>query len=602
MTAAPNTPSLRNTVSNWSIDMAEVRPAASPSNGGPASAPEMVKSSRAKRERLGELLVGNKVISLDQLDQALANQKESARLLGQTVVQLGYASEPDVLQIINRHYNVSLTDLSQKFGKEEGSLARLVDRAMHMRVSIKAKLSIAMIASLLLTILILSVVTLYRQRENLYQQTIKTGKVTLFYVANSAKNPLLDNKVLDLNQLIKEAAKTEGILYAAIVDRDGFIKAHTNADLIGKKMDMPSKPKDVTQDQNFSYFRFTNEKHRQVLNMTAPVAFGDKVLGSVDVGVSLDFISDQIRNESLAILLISVLIIALGVVISFFVGIGFARPISKLVIATREIGQGNLKYRLELDRNDELGDLASSFNFMSAELWKKQLMQESFGKYVGSDIVQMILANPESSWLKGTRSVATVLFTDIRGFTSFSESREPEQVVEALNDYFEIATRIIIDHGGIVDKFIGDAVMGVFGVPVVSENHAEQAVRASLVMQKQFKEQAKRTGNEILAKVGVGINTGPLVSGNLGSQVKMEYTVIGDAVNTASRLNNLAASGETVVSKSTLDPIKHLVKFEEMEPQKVKGKSEPVQVFKILSIKEPVAHVQAQNPAQQPSA
>jgi adenylate cyclase len=297
-----------------------------------------------------------------------------------------------------------------------------------------------------------------------------------------------------------------------------------------------------------------------------------------------------------------VLIVALGVVISIFLGIGFARPISKLVVATREIGQGNLKYRLELDRNDELGDLAHSFNFMSAELWKKQLMQESFGKYVGSDIVQMILANPESSWLKGTRNTASVMFTDIRGFTAFSEVHQPEEVVEALNEYFEIATRVIIEHGGYVDKFIGDAVMGIFGVPVATENHAEQCVRAAMVMQQEFLAAAKRSGNPILPRVGIGINTGPLVAGNLGSQAKMEYTVIGDAVNTASRLNGLAGPTEVIISKSTLEPIQHLVKVQEREPQKVKGKAEPVQTFKVLEIKEAVPHAQGAQSAQRPTA
>lgn len=577
--------------------------ASSPSTGNGGKAPKgtrsVSKSGPVKRQRLGQMLVGDKLITLEQLDKALANQKESARLLGQTVVQLGYATEPDVLQVINHHYGLELTSLNQKF---DTGPSGLITRLKHMRVSIKAKLSIGIIFSLLVTIVILSVVVLNRQRDNLYQQTVKTGKVSLSYFANSAKGPLLNNDVLRLNQLIKEATTVEGILYATILDRDGTILAHTDPSLLRQKLET-KKPQEMTKDDTFHYYRYLDDKGRQVLNMSAQVLFQDKVLGEADVGVSLDFISDQIRRESLAITLLSVLIIALGVVISIFLGIGFSRPITQLVVATREIGQGNLKYRLDLNRNDELGDLASSFNSMSAELWKKQMMQESFGKYVGSDIVQMILANPESSWLKGTRNTASVMFTDIRGFTSYSESLEPEEVVEDLNAYFEIATRVIIEHGGYVDKFIGDAVMGVFGVPVASDNHAEQCVRAALAMQKEFVEAGKKTGNPILPRVGIGINTGPLVSGNLGSQAKMEYTVIGDAVNTASRLNGLAASTETVISKATLDPIKHLVKVEEMEPQKVKGKSEPVQVYKVLAIKETTAHAQGKTqPAQRPTA
>lgn len=574
-----------------------------PSSGNGGSAPNTgSKKVQGKRERIGEVLVSNNLINLGQLDKALADQKESARLLGLTVVKLGYASEADMLRVINRHYSVSLTDLNQPFPHMASAFGRTVDRVRHMRVSMKAKLSVAFIFTLLVTILILSVVVLERQRENLYQQTVKTGKVSLLYFANSAKGPLLNNEVLALNQLIREATKTEGILYAAIVDRDGIVQAHTDASQLRKKLDLTNKPTDVSRDGDLSYFTYTDAKGTQLLNMSAPVAFGAKVLGEVNVGVSLDFISQQMRKETFTILLLSVFIIALGVVISIFLGIGFSRPISQLVVATQEIGQGNLKYRLDLHRNDELGDLASSFNFMSAELWKKQLMQESFGKYVGSDIVQMILANPESQWLKGKRSLATVMFTDVRGFTAYSEHREPEAIVEALNAYFEIATRVIIAHGGIVDKFIGDAVMGVFGVPAASEHHAEQCVRACMVMQKEFADAAKRTGNELLKKVGIGVNTGPLVSGNLGSQVKMEYTVIGDAVNLASRLNHLAQGGQVVISKATLDPIQHLVKTEEMEPQQVKGKSELVQAFRVLSIKEPVPHVQAQQSAQRPSA
>ncbi|HEX7926611.1 MAG TPA: adenylate/guanylate cyclase domain-containing protein [bacterium] len=466
----------------------------------------------------------------------------------------------------------------------------MVDTLLKMRVSIRAKLSIAIIVILLITILVLSFVILSRQRDNLYQQTVQTGKVSLNYFTNNAKDPLLNNQTLQLIRLVKDASSVEGLLYAVIVDRDGIVQAHTDLTKLRKPLDLPVEPKLVTKEGSTAYFSYDDTKGRRVLDLSGPVAFQDKVLGEVHVGVSLDFIRNQIARESYTVLALSSGIIGLGIVIAIFLGIGFSRPISALVVGTREIGKGNLKFKIQAKSNDELGDLANAFNFMSAELWKKQLMQESFGKYVGSDILQMIMANPESQWLKGTRNNATVLFTDIRGFTSFSENREPEQVVEALNQYFEICTRVILEYGGYIDKFIGDAVMGVFGVPVAVENHAERAVRASLHMQRELKEAAKKTGNDVLARVGVGINTGVLVAGNLGSQVKMEYTVIGDSVNTASRLNGLAGAGETVISKATLDPIASLVRVEEMEPQKVKGKAEAVQVYKVLEIKGGAAH------------
>lgn len=558
--------------------------------------------STGERPKVGKLLVDAKVITLEQLERALSEQQARAMRLGQMVVDLGYAKESEVLDVINRHYRLGVSSLEEPWRIGEQARAGIWDRIRSLRVSIRTKLSIAIIFILLITILVLSFVILTRQRDNLYQQTVQTGKVSLNYFTSNAKDPMLNNQTLQLSRLVKDASSVEGLLYAVIVDRDGIVQAHTDLTKLRKPLDLPARPQQVTKEGNISYYSYLDPKGRQVLDLSGPVAYGDKLLGEVHVGVSLDFIGEQIRKESYTVLALSSGIIVLGIVIAIFLGIGFSRPISALVVGTQEIGKGNLKYKIAAKSNDELGDLAQAFNYMSAELWKKQLMQESFGKYVGSDILQMIMANPESQWLKGTRNNASVLFTDIRGFTSYSENREPEQVVEALNQYFEICTRVILDYGGYIDKFIGDAVMGVFGVPVAVENHAERCVRAALHMQRELKEAAQKSGNDILAKVGIGINTGVLVAGNLGSQVKMEYTVIGDTVNTASRLNGLAGAGEVVISKATLEPIAHLVRVEEMEPQKVKGKTEAVQVFKVLEIHESVNPAQGRAPEQRPVA
>ena len=128
---------------------------------------------------------------------------------------------------------------------------------------------------------------------------------------------------------------------------------------------------------------------------------------------------------------------------------------------------------------------------------------------------------------------------------------EPEEVVEQLNEYFEIATKAIIQFGGFVDKFIGDAILGVFGVPVFRQDHVERAVRAAIYLQHKLNSSGL-SGNKLLGSIGIGIDTGIIVSGNIGSQVKMEYTVIGDCVNVASRLNGLAGPGEIIISDSCI--------------------------------------------------
>lgn len=532
---------------------------------------------------LSDVLLKEKVISLDQLHKALGTQKEKPCDLGRMVVDAGYADEGAVIRAVRKHYGICVSRLPDNIEEVISKRQSFIERLLNMRIPIKVKLSIAITFIIWLTILILSFVVLARQKENLYQQTVKTGKVSLSYFVNNARIPLLNDDILRLNTLIKEAASVEGLLYAVIVDKENIIKAHTDHTQIGSSFQSAADIKRLTKEEDISYFSYKLPSGANALNLSRPVAFKDKEVGTVHVGISLDFIKKQISRESFFILAMSLLIVFLGIAIAVLLGFSFSRPISELVLATKEIGKGNFHYRISTSRKDEFGDLATAFNFMSQELWKKLQMQKSFGRYVSPEIIDMILANPEESWLKGSRSEATVLFTDVRGFTSYSETREPEEVVEALNEYFRIVTGHILEYGGYVDKFIGDAVLAVFCVPIHHPDHAERALKAAIAMQKDLQGSDMKR-NWLLSKIGIGINTGVVVSGNLGSQIKMEYTVIGDSVNVASRINGLAGPGDIIISKSTYLLTKDLVSVNALPPQKVKGKSEPVEVFQVTGL------------------
>jgi adenylate cyclase len=543
-------------------------------------------SGDGNRPVLGNVLLKEKIITAGQLEKALEVQKEKKQKLGQLVVDLGYAKEEAVLKAITKYYGISIITLSENIGEcIRQQHPTLKEKLSNVRIPIRVKLSITIIFIIWLTILILSFVILARQREQLYMQTVKTGKVTLNYFTNNARVPLLNDDILRLNMLIKEASSVEGLLYAFIVDREQVIKAHTDHTKIGTAFQEFYNAKELTKEGDTSFFSYKLPSGTNALNLSRPVAFKNKELGTVHVGISLDFIKNQIRRESISILLLSLLIIILGIVIAVLLGFSFSRPISQLVLATKEISKGNFHYRIGMVRKDEFGDLATAFNFMSQELWKKLLMQKSFGRYVSPEVLDMILANPEESWLKGTRSDATVLFTDVRGFTAYSEQREPEEVVENLNEYFRIVTKFILQYGGYVDKFIGDAVLGVFCLPIARADHAERAVRAAVSMQREL-QQADSSRNQLFSKIGIGINSGVLVSGNLGSQVKIEYSVIGDSVNVASRLNALAGPGDIVMSRSTYQLAKDIALVKALPSQKVKGKSEPVEVFQLIGIEE----------------
>jgi len=248
-----------------------------------------------------------------------------------------------------------------------------------------------------------------------------------------------------------------------------------------------------------------------------------------------------------------------AVVLLLFFSSYLTRPVSKMVRTMREIIEdNNLDRRVDVEYGDEIGRMAQTFNVMLGELGRaygqiknfalqsvlarktEQQIRNIFQKYVPADVIDEVLGNPEAMLVGKNRNLA-VLFSDIRGFTTISESYAPDELVMTLNRYFSLMVDVIMARGGTVDKYIGDAVMAIFGAPVQGENDALQSVLAGLEMTRALEtfnlDQRARGKKEF--KIGVGINFGEVTVGNMGSEKKMNYTVIGDGVNLASRLEGL---------------------------------------------------------------
>jgi len=537
---------------------------------------------------IGEVLKQCGLITEKQLEKALTYQKDllfdfgTVLPIGKVIVELGFAKETEIVDVINQHYNISIQSLSDNIKdlitKIRGTLAEDVKAP---RFPIWFQLSVTILLVLMISIGSLSYVVLERQREKLYEQTVKVGVVSLNFFANNASVSLLEGDILSLNKLLKNAKGVDGHLYAFIIDNQKIIKAHTDQEKIETQFKKFYNVDTVSKKGDVTYFNYLSKKRNHVLNVSRPIEFQSKHLGEVHVGLSIDFINNQFYEERSFLAFSMLIIIFSGMGVAVLFGLRFSRPISKLVRATREIAKGNYDYKVYLKRNDEFDSLADAFNQMGEELSRQNMMKKSFGKYVGSEVLNMIMDNPETQWLRGRKNEATILFADIRNFTAYSETKEPEDVVEKLNEYFEIATRVILRHGGYIDKFIGDAVLGVFGVPVYHKNHIERAVNAAIEMQEEFL-RASEKGNPLLARVGIGIKSGVVLAGNIGSQAKIEYTVIGDTVNIASRLNGIAKAGEIIIGISGKNCIDLPVEFEKLPPQKIKGRKDLVEVYRLL--------------------
>jgi len=217
------------------------------------------------------------------------------------------------------------------------------------------------------------------------------------------------------------------------------------------------------------------------------------------------------------------------------------------------------------------------------ELSRRVIERQALERFLSSSIVERILANPDQVHLGGENQTTTILFADIRGFTRMSEKMEPQEVVELLNEYFTEMTDLVFENGGTLDKYLGDGLMAVFGAPLTKEDDALRAVKTAIEMQQalaKLNRDWEAMGQRSL-KMGLGVNTGPVTAGNIGSSRRMDYTVIGDAVNVASRLCANAAGGQILISESTHRTLKGSLPAKRLDPILVKGKETPVEVYEI---------------------
>jgi adenylate cyclase len=222
-------------------------------------------------------------------------------------------------------------------------------------------------------------------------------------------------------------------------------------------------------------------------------------------------------------------------------------------------------------------------------LREKHQVTKTFGRYVSHQVVSQLLKEPELVKLGGEKKDLTVLFSDIREFSTISENIDPEDVVKLLNEYFTAMTEIVFKYGGVLDKYMGDAIMAFYGAPIEIKDHADKACLTALEMTKALSKlqiKWKEEGSPVL-DIGVGINSGPMVVGNMGSDLRFDYTVVGDSVNLASRLEatNKYYGTKIIVSEFTKEIADDGFHFREIDLVRVKGKNKPVKILELLSRK-----------------
>jgi adenylate cyclase len=463
------------------------------------------------------------------------------------------------------------------------------DRRTRVRIPIFVKLSILSVLQILLIVSIISVTMLIKQKRQFTEQLISFGMSVVKIIAHNSADKLLGEEDVALFQLLKDIAENERVRYAMILDNHQKIVAHSIFDKANTVYHPPPHLTAIDERDGVTISGFTDNKEALLL-FQSPITYQKIKVGEVILVVSRQAIYDTLRDATYFILILTVFILCIGVVSSLFVSFYFSKPIVGLKTGAKILGEGDFSYRVDIHRNDEFGELAMAFNQMAIGLGERERIRETFGKYVAPAIRDRILSGTIP--LDGERREATLLFSDLRGFTPYVEKHAPEEVIKGMRSYFSAMQRAISRHGGLVLQYIGDEIEAVFGVPIADEDHAEKALKAAIDMRKEL--EALNHDREAAGLKpfhhGIGLYTGVVLAGNTGSDDRLSYTLIGDTVNLASRIQGMTkeVGWDILAARETIKRIHHPFELIEEAPRKPKGYSKEIRVYRVIRDLEPV--------------
>jgi adenylate cyclase len=441
------------------------------------------------------------------------------------------------------------------------------------------KIAGTFIIVLSLTVITLGTVTFARQKEILQHEMKARASVLVQQLANVGKEALLTKQDLSIVSTITDIQKRDDVVYAMILDHKGKVFAHSDYSLKGKIL--PGEEAQAALEADAMIFQDTLFNSDHVLDAAIPITMQAKNLkiGVARIGLSQKALNEAISKQKTIYLLMALAFVVTGIVVSFVLARALTKPLDLLADGIRLVSLGDLRSLVTVTSKDEIGEVTNIFNQMVLSLREKTHME----KYLSQSTVNSIKQNRDQSQLKlgGERKYVTALFSDVRGFTSLSEKMSPEEVVTLMNTYLNLQTAVILSWGGSVDKFVGDEVMAIF------EGHGNEinAVRAAVEIQHYCKalNAARSASGQMPVSIGIGLNSGDVVMGNMGSENQMDYTVIGDNINVAARLCGAAHAGQVLVSKAIADAIAGQATYKTLPPITVKGKDKPIEIAEVGS-------------------
>ena len=453
---------------------------------------------------------------------------------------------------------------------------KVLSEGTGLPVAQKIALIFVLLTSITLSVLWVS--TYFNLSSLLKSQTDSLGNAITTQSAHSAAELLLADDLLSLNVIAAKLAADENVDFALFFNSKGELLAAS-----------PNTPENKRKLATFK----NRIQHDQSNYYVEPIIFQNLIVGYAQVSLNNEAISQTFDNSLYGMTVATFSVLILAIILAIFVGRNITKPLKQLIEATDRIANGDFETRIPGRKKDELGILIDHFNSMASGLKEREQIKSTFSQYVSPNIANNILANLGQARLPSKYVNASVLFVDIAGFTSMCEQMSPMQVEQLLNDYYELILKASRLYDGTVDKYMGDGAMILFGAPENDPDHSFHSVCCALLLLRlveQLNSERSRYNSPVI-QFKLGIHCGEMLAGAIGSKGHLQYTVVGNAVNVASRLCNAASAGELIISDSVHNEVSSDSQHSEEKlsldaPRllSLKGKSHPVQTFVVKGV------------------
>ena len=330
----------------------------------------------------------------------------------------------------------------------------------------------------------------------------------------------------------------------------------------------------------------------QFLQLNTPLKLGGKVVAILVLNKLANPVAEQVATNTFKLLRFTIILIALGLILFWIISSRMLRLLRNLTGAAEEVSQGNLDVTVPAKRSqDEVGRLATSFEGMIEGLKQRDFIRDTFGRYISKEIVDELLNSPDGLKLGGEVREVAFLVSDLRGFTALSSRLEPHEVIDVVNRFLEPMVEIITKYRGTVDEFQGDGILAFFGAPLAAPDDSARAVACAVEMQRalvEINEEQRARGMPDL-HMGIAINTGEVIVGNIGSEKRTKYGAMGTAINMAYRIESYTVSGQVLISMDTYQKMAEFVQVGETQDLRFKGLEDPVRVYEVRGMSGPYA-------------